>query len=106
MSLADPEQLGTVRQLDKACFALEFTESVQKRLGLDRPDVLLEIRAGMELWGVFYAAKGLEWDVWCDGLEEEELRAIDYAARAPLEAGYQLLSKCRRQDFKYVPEDE
>jgi len=102
----NPDELGAAKQIDRTCFEIEFTNKVQESLQLDSPSVLLEIRAGTDLWGVFYSAKGLQWDLWSDCFEDDQQSGIDFAVRQPLAAGYQLLSNCPRPDFKYVPEDE
>lgn len=102
----DLAKLGKAVRLDERCFQLEFTNSVQHSLQLDNPVVVLETRAVTDLWGVFYSAKGLEWDVWSDSAQEAQLRDVEFAFQRPLEAGYRLLSNCPRPDFNYVPEDE
>jgi len=100
------QELGAARQIDRTCFEIEFTNEVQQRLQLDSQSVLLEIRAATDLWGVFYSAKGLQWDLWSDRFDDAHQIGIDFAVQRPLEAGYQLLRICPRPDFDYVPEDE
>jgi hypothetical protein len=98
--------LGAATQIDRTCIEIEFTNHVQQSLQLDSPSVLLEIRAGTDIWGVFYSAKGLQWDLWSDSFEDALQSGINFAVERPLEAGYQLLSNCPRPDFNYVPEEE
>jgi hypothetical protein len=103
--MTNTHELGAARQIDRTCFEIEFTNHVQQSLQLDSPSVLLEIRAATDLWGVFYSAKGLQWDLWSDCCEDAHQSDIDFAVQRPLEAGYQLLSNSRRPDFDYVPEE-
>lgn len=88
------------------CCEIELTEVERESLGLDSTSVLLELRPETGLYGVFYSAKGMQWDVWSDTAEDHEAQKISYAMRDPTVAVRTLLGRRWRPDFNYDPDEE
>lgn len=91
---------------DANCFEIELAESDCQALRLDNASVLLELRPTSGLYGVFYTAKGLQWDVWSDHAEGEDGRDIAFALNDPVQAACDLLGHHWRPDFEYDPDEE
>jgi len=91
---------------DANCIELQLAESACQAFRLDNGSVLLELRPTSGLYGIFYTAKGLQWDLWSDLVEDENSRDIAYALRDPMRAACELLSHHWRPDFEYEPDEE
>lgn len=102
MTNANAHKVG---KFEANCCEIELNEAAQATFGLDRPSVLVELRPYSGLYGVFYHAKGLQWDLWSDLCEEEEHRSIAYAMEDPVRASSGLLSRRWRPDFEYDPNE-
>jgi hypothetical protein len=92
-------------RIDANCYEVELAEGECKALGLDSASVLLELRPHSSLYGVFYTAKGMQWDVWSDSAEDESQQDISFAIGDPARAAYVLLSNRWRPDFQYDSEE-
>jgi hypothetical protein len=92
--------------VDGNCIDIELADNDCRAFRLDNPSVMLETRPHSSLYGVFYTAKGLQWDIWSDLLDDENSREISYALRNPLGAACELLSHHWRPDFEYDPDEE
>ena len=90
---------------DQSCYEIELTNKDCETFQLDNTSVLLEVRSDAGLYGVFYTAKGMQWDVWSDAAEEEERQDVAYAICDPVRAACELLAHRVRPDFKYDPEE-
>jgi hypothetical protein len=99
--MTDAHKVG---KFEGNCCEIELSEADRATFGLDRASVLLEVRPHGDLYGVFYDAKGLQWDVWSD--HGEEHRGIAYAMEDPLRAASELLRQRWRPDFEYDPEED
>ena len=90
---------------DENCYEIQLAKTDCEAFHLDNASILLEVRASSDLYGVFYTAKGLQWDVWSDAAQEGNRQGIAYAKRNPVQAACELLSYHLRPDFKYDPEE-
>jgi len=88
------------------CIELQLAESACETFRLDNASVLLELRPASGLYGIFYTAKGLQWDLWSDLVDDDNSRDISYARRDPMKAACELLSHHWRPDFEYEPDEE
>ena len=95
-----------VGKFEGNCCEIELIEADRMTLGLDEGSILLELRPYSDLYGVFYKAKGLQWDVWSDMSDEEERRGIAYAMNDPVRAASELLRHRWRPDFEYTPDED
>jgi len=91
---------------DANCIELQLAESDCRAFRLDNASVLLELRPTTGLYGIFYSAKGMQWDLWSDLVEDENGRDISYALRDPMKAACELLGHHWRPDFEYESEEE
>jgi hypothetical protein len=85
------------------CCEIQLSENDRASFELDESRILLELRPHSGLYGVFYSAKGRQWDVWSD-LNATEVRGIQHAVRDPAGAACELLSHEWRPDFEYDPD--
>ena len=90
---------------DQNCYEIQLTNKDCETFQIDNTSVLLEVRNDAGLYGVFYTAKGMQWDVWSDAAEEEERQDVAYAICDPVRAACELLGHQIRPDFKYDPEE-
>jgi 2-hydroxy-3-keto-5-methylthiopentenyl-1-phosphate phosphatase len=88
------------------CYELELDEGERSSFGLDSASVLLELRSESELYGVFYTAKGLQWDIWSDIAASQRAQDLSFARDNPMQAVRELLGYCWRPDFEYSPDEE
>lgn len=96
---------GKVGNFEGNCCEIELEEAQRAVFGLDHGSVLLELRPESDLYGVFYTAKGLQWDVWSDHADGEP-RGVAYAVADPVRAASELLAHRWRPDFEYDPEED
>ena len=88
------------------CIEIQLAENDCQAFGLDTASVLLELRPTSGLYGIFYTAKGMQWDLWSDLVADESGRDVSYAQRDPVGAACELLSHHWRPDFEYDPDEE
>ena len=89
------------------CFEIQLAEGDLALLKLDKSYILLELRPDRNDYGAFYTAKGREWDLWSDPEESADQAAgASFAAREPVKAAVELLSRRWRPDFDYDPDEE
>jgi len=90
---------------DANCLEIELSKKDCREFQLDTTSVLLEFRPASGLYGIFYTAKGMQWDLWSDLMEEETERDISFARNDPVKAACGLLGRQWRPDFLYEPEE-
>ena len=104
------EMMSTTRSagpFQDNCYEIRLTGEDLERFGLDTDEVLLELRPKRGEYGVFYNAKGRQWDVWYDPEDEDApRRAIAFALEDPITAACELLAREWRPDFAYDPDAE
>ncbi|WGR90762.1 hypothetical protein MTX26_35660 (plasmid) [Bradyrhizobium sp. ISRA443] len=88
------------------CCELKLQADEVERLHLDRPDILLELRSAQDAYGVFYAAKGREWDIWCHPDDWDNPGGVAFARRHPIDAARQLLKRSWRADFGFSADED
>jgi hypothetical protein len=97
----------TVGELKDNCFEIKLADGDVGLLKLDHGSILLELRPDRNEYGVFYVAKGREWDLWSDPEESADQAAgASFAKRDPATAAVELLSRRWRPDFDYDPNEE
>ncbi len=99
------DEARKLTKLDEECYEIELADGDCEAFRIDSASVLLELRRGSGLYGIFYTAKGLQWDIWSDTAEEEGRQDITYALRDPVRAACELLNHNWRPDFEYDPEE-
>ncbi len=96
-----------VGELQDDCFEIELTKDDLETLKLDESYVLLELRHYRNEYGVYYTAKGRQWDLRSDPEEAvEHDKGVSFAMRDPIGAAVELLSRKWRPDFDYDPDEE
>lgn len=88
------------------CCEFELSDNDVKDLVLDRPNILLELRPSQNTYGVFYSARGREWDIWCHPGDWDNPGGVAFARKKPLDAARELLKRSWRADFGFDPEEE
>lgn len=88
------------------CCEIKLSREDVKNLALDRPCVLLELRPSQDSYGVFYAAKGREWDIWCHPGDWDNPGGVTFARERPIDAARELLKRSWRADFGFDPNEE
>ena len=88
------------------CYELELDERERQAFRLDSASVLLELRSGSDLYGVFYTANGMHWDIWSDIAASQQMQGLSFARDNPLQAARELLAHSWRPDFEYDPDEE
>jgi hypothetical protein len=99
------DQERRITEHDQNCYSIELAKADRETFQIDNSTVLLELRPETGLYGAFYTAKGLQWDVWSDEAQEDERQYIAYAVRDPVQAACELLNYHLRRDFQYDPEE-
>jgi hypothetical protein len=87
------------------CCEFELPADDVRDLMLDKPQILLELRPTQDAYGVFYAAKGREWDIWCRPGDWDNPGGVAFACKEPVDAARQLLKRNWRADFGFDPND-
>ena len=72
---------------------------------LDHVNVLLEVRPKQGEYGVFYTAKGQQWDIWCRNDDADCHGGAELAMQEPVQAVRGLLGRSWRADFGFDPND-
>jgi len=72
---------------------------------LDHVNVLLEVRPTQDEYGVFYTAKGHQWDIWCRTDDADCRSGAAFAMQEPVQAVCGLLARNWRADFGFDPND-
>lgn len=88
------------------CCELELPGQDFESLELDRPSILVELRPGQDAYGVFYAAKGREWDIWCHPDDADNPGGVAFARGDPVDAARRLLKRSWRADFGFDPDED
>jgi hypothetical protein len=106
----DQQNAGrSVGELHDQCFDIRLSDADLERFKIDDTYVLLELRPDANRYGVFYSAKGQQWDVWSDpeGIESptKPRRDVSFAMQDPLAAACELLGQEWRPDFLYDPSE-
>jgi hypothetical protein len=104
-----PNMTRKAGKFQDQCFEIQLDDSDLERFKIDNTDVLLELRPHNNRYGVFYTARGQQWDVWSDpdGVEspDKPRRNVDYAMQDPVAAAVELLGQEWRPDYLYDPEE-
>ncbi len=96
-----------IGRFEDGCLDIRLSTDDVERFMLDNPEILLELRPGRDEYGIFYTAKGRQWDVWADPEEpDEQKRGTAYAMREPIQAACELLAADCRPDFRYDPSED
>ena len=72
---------------------------------LDHVNVLLEVRPKQGEYGVYYTAKGHQWDIWCRNDDADCHGGAAFAMQEPVQAVRGLLGRNWRADFGFDPDD-
>ena len=97
----------TIGKFEDGCLDIRLSQDDVERFKLDNPDILLEMRPASDKYGIFYTAKGRQWDVWADPEEpDEHKRGTAYAMREPIQAACELLAADCRPDLRYDPDED
>lgn len=88
------------------CCDIELETEDLALLKIDNCNVLLELDPPRDSYGVFYSAKGRQWDIWCHPGDVDNLGGVTFAAREPLKAARQLLMRNWRADFEFDPSED
>lgn len=88
------------------CCELRLSESDVMQFSLDRAEILIELRPGQDAFGVFYAARGREWDIWSHPGDEDRAGGAAEAMQDPVAAARRLLGRRWRADFDFDPSED
>jgi NADH:ubiquinone oxidoreductase subunit B-like Fe-S oxidoreductase len=88
------------------CCDLQLAKGDMEVFKLDTVDVLLEVHPKLDGYGVFYTAKGRQWDIWCHAGDVDYQGGAAFAMRNPLQAVRGLLARKWRADFGFNPDEE
>jgi hypothetical protein len=105
-----PNTSRKLSELQDRCYDIHLNVGDLEQLKIDDTYVLLELRPESNRYGVFYSAKGRQWDLWSDpdGLENpaKPKRDISFAMQDPIAAAFELLGQEWRPDFLYNEEED
>ena len=89
------------------CCEIRLAKSDLGTFGLDNTHVLLEVRPRSDEYGIFYTAKGNQWDLWYRPDEAPgQGSGVAFAMGDPIRAACELLARKWRPDFDYDPEED
>jgi hypothetical protein len=88
------------------CCEIQLAAQDVRMFQLDNPNILLEVRPKQDEYGVFYTAKGRQWDIWCRADDGEGQGGMAFAMRDPVQAVRSLLARRWRADFGFDPDGD
>ena len=100
------EDTYSVGEFTDNCFEIQLAKKDLEILKLDNVSVLLEVRQKQNEYGVFYTAKGHQWDIWCRPDDADSQGGAVFAMQQPVQAARDLLSRSWRADFGFDPNEE
>jgi hypothetical protein len=95
-----------VGKLVDNCCEIRLSAQDVQIFQLDNPNILLEVRPNQDEYGVYYTAKGRQWDIWCRADDGEGQGRIAFAVREPILAVRGLLGRRWRADFGFNPDED
>ena len=95
-----------VGEFSDNCCEIQLVKEDLKIFQLDNVNVLLEVRPKQNEYGVFYTAKGRQWDIWCRADESDSQGGAAFALRDPVKAVRGLLARSWRADFGFDPAED
>ena len=96
----------TIGEFIDNCCEIKLASQDLEFFQLDNTDVLLEIRPKQDEYGVFYTAKGRQWDIWCRADEADRQGGVAFATQDPVQAVRGLLARNWRADFGFDPAED
>ena len=88
------------------CCEIKLASQDVEIFQLDNADVLLEVRHRLDEYGVFYSAKGNQWDLWSRADDADRRGGAAFATQEPVQAVRALLARKWRADFGFDPDEE
>ena len=88
------------------CCEIKLASQDLEVFKLDDVSVLLEVRPKQDEFGVFYTAKGRQWDIWCRADDADRRGGTAFAMQDPVQAVRDLLGRGWRADFGFDPNEE
>ena len=96
----------TIGEFNDNCCDIQLSKEDMDVFKLDIVEVLLEVRPKGDEYGVFYTAKGRQWDIWCRADDIDYQGGAAFAMRDPVQAVRALLARKWRADFGFDPDEE
>jgi hypothetical protein len=100
------EDSYSVGEFTDNCCEIQLAKQDLDIFQLDNVNVLLEVRPKQDEYGVFYTAKGRQWDIWCRADEADTRGGAAFAMRDPVQAVRGLLARNWRADFGFDPDED